>query len=421
MIGPDTEKNPAREPRRKAALFWTVLALAALFMYTRLLANVATLPTGILEDSNDLALYRAAGEALLRGEVPYRDFFIEYPPASLPFFVPPALLGDDILSYISLFTAEMAGLLVVSLVFVGLAARRAGGWGWLLPVVTFAWCTLLLYPVAATRYDAVVALALAVAALLATLGGRWLLLAYASLGAGTAAKLVPMFAAPALALASAVTRRSVVVGGAVFGGVVAVFVVPALALGGGEFLRSFSYHAERGLQAESLMSSVLIVTGNVTNFVFDFGAFEARGPGTTLATTLSLPLTGILLLTTLFFMYRAYRAGDLGAEAFPRYAAALILAFMLGSKVLSPQYMVWLLPLVPLTARGYRGGVVCALFVVACWSTTQLFPLHYDEMLALQAPGTTYLVFRNAVLVALWILLLALPVASSVASSKEVS
>ena len=398
-----------------------MLAAVAAFMYTRLLANVATLPRGILEDSNDLALYRAAGEALLRGEIPYRDFFIEYPPASLPFFVPPALFSDDILSYIGLFTAEMASLLVVSLVLVALAARRAGGWGWLVPVVTFAWCVLLLYPVAATRYDAVVALSLALAALLAGLGGRWVWLAYASLGVGTAAKLVPMFAVPALAVASPVTRRAVVIGGAVFGGMVALFVVPALALGGGEFLRSFSYHAERGLQAESLMSAVLILSGNVTGFVFDFGAFEARGPGTSLAGTLSLPLTTVLLLTTLFFMYRAFRSGGLGAEAFPRYAAALILAFMLGSKVLSPQYMVWLLPLVPLAARGYRGGVLCALFVVACWSTTQLFPLHYDEMLALQAPGTVYLVFRNIILVALWVLLLALPLASPVARSKEVS
>ncbi|MBA3609842.1 MAG: DUF2029 domain-containing protein [Rubrobacter sp.] len=375
-------------------------------MYTRLLGKVATLPEGILEGSNDLSLYRAAGEALLRGEVPYRDFFIEYPPASLPFFVPPALFSGDPLSYIDLFTAEMALLLVACLALISLTARRTTGtWGWLLPAVTFAWCTLLLYPVAATRYDAVVAFTLAVAVAVAALGGRWRLLAYASLGLGTAAKLVPMFAVPALALA----RRSVLAGGAVFSGVVALFVVPALLLGGGEFLRSFSYHAQRGLQAESLMSSVLILTGNVTNFEFDFGAFEARGPGTDLASTLSLPLTGVLLIVTLFFMYRAHKAGRLGPETFPRFAAALILAFMLGSKVLSPQYMVWLLPLVPLAARGYAGAGVCALFVVSCWATTQVFPLNYDQLLALQAPGPGYLVFRNVTLVVLWMLLLVLP------------
>ncbi|MDQ3387282.1 MAG: hypothetical protein M3475_06740, partial [Actinomycetota bacterium] len=184
-------------------------------------------------------------------------------------------------------------------------------------------------------------------------------------------------------------------------------------LGGGEFLRSFSYHAQRGLQAESLMSSILILTGNVTSFDFDFGAFEARGSGTSLASTLSLPFTGFLLVVTLGFMYRAYRNGAFGPEAFPRYAATLILAFMIGSKVLSPQYMVWLLPLVPLAARGRTSAVVCGLFVVSCWSTTMLFPTHYEDLLALQSPGLEYLVFRNIILLALWLLLLLLPIAHS--------
>ncbi|MDQ3387295.1 MAG: hypothetical protein M3475_06810, partial [Actinomycetota bacterium] len=95
-------------------------------MYTLLLRLVATLPEEILENSNDLAIYRNAGESLLRGEIPYRDFFIEYPPASLPFFMPPALFSEGLLSYISLFTAEMGLLLVISLVFVALHARRTG-------------------------------------------------------------------------------------------------------------------------------------------------------------------------------------------------------------------------------------------------------------------------------------------------------
>lgn len=377
-------------------------------MYTLLLRLVATLPEEILENSNDLAIYRNAGESLLRGEIPYRDFFIEYPPASLPFFMPPALFSERLLSYISLFTAEMGLLLVISLVLVALHARRTGAVAWPIPTITFAACVVLLYPIAATRYDAVVAFTLAVAVFATALGGRWNLLAYASLGVGTAAKLVPMFAVPALALSR---WRSAFAGSLIFGGVVAAFVVPAILLGGGEFLRSFSYHAQRGLQAESLLSSILILTGNVTSFDFDFGAFEARGSGTSLASTLSLPFTGFLLVVTLGFMYRAYRNGDFGPEAFPRYAATLILAFMIGSKVLSPQYMVWLLPLVPLAARGPASAGVCGLFVVSCWSTTQLFPNHYEDLLALQSPGPEYLVFRNIILLALWLLLLLLPMA----------
>ena len=63
----------------------------------------AGLPPDLREGSNDLSIYRNAGEAILRGEIPYRDFFIEYPPGALPIFVPPALLTSDKMGYTSLF------------------------------------------------------------------------------------------------------------------------------------------------------------------------------------------------------------------------------------------------------------------------------------------------------------------------------
>jgi hypothetical protein len=108
-------------------------------------------------------------------------------------------------------------------------------------------------------------------------------------------------------------------------------------------------------------------------------------------------------------MYREYRRGRSGFEAFPRYTAALILAFMLGSKVLSPQYVIWLLPLVPLSVGGIAGIVVSAIFLAVCFMTTQVFPIHYGDLLNLQPPGPDLLLARNLLLVLLWILLLLLP------------
>ena len=75
----------------------------------------AGLPPDLREGSNDLAIYREAGEAILRGEIPYRDFFIEYPPGSLPAFVPPALLSARAGTAIDLFSSEMALVLVAAL------------------------------------------------------------------------------------------------------------------------------------------------------------------------------------------------------------------------------------------------------------------------------------------------------------------
>jgi hypothetical protein len=380
-------------------------------LYRQLLVRSAGLPPDLREGSNDLSIYRYAGEAILRGEIPYRDFFIEYPPGSLPTFVPPALFSNDKMGYISLFSSEMALALVAALLLTALAARRIGG-TWVLPAATFAAAAIMLYPVAVTRYDAVVALSLATAVFCATLGGRYLSLAYASLGLGTAAKIVPALAT----LPLATFRRGAARGYVVFFGVLALFFVPALLLAGGGLLVSLAYHANRGVQVESLAASILMKLGWVNEVVFQYGAFEVQGRGVELASSLSLPVTGALLLITAFSTYREYRRGGFEGRAFPRYAAALILAFMLGSKVLSPQYVIWLLPLVPLSAGGLAGIGVSAVLLAVCWTTTQVFPIHYGDLVNLRAPGPDLLLARNLLLVLLWGLLLFLP---GGASKKE--
>ena len=371
------------------------------------------LAADLVEGSNDLLIYRATGEALLRGEIPYRDFFIEYPPGSFVTFIPPALLSTTAAGFVERFASEMALLLVASLVLVALTARRTGGLrAWPIPALAFTTGALMLYPVAVTRYDAFVAFTLAAAAWCTVLGGRYRLLGYAALGLGAAAKLVPALATVTLALVRRNGDRRVFQaawGYGVFFAVLAIFFVPAYLLGGEDLTRSFAYHANRGLQVESLGASVLAKLGLVTDVRFEYGAFEVQGPGTDLLSTLSFPMTATLLLLTSLMAYREHRMGRLDAARFPRYAAALILAFMLGSKVLSPQYVVWLLPLVPLAFVGFTGLGVSAVFLAVCWTTTQIYPNHYADLLEGRPPGAELLLTRNFLLAVLWAAMLFLP------------
>ncbi len=69
--------------------------------------------------------------------------------------------------------------------------------------------------------------------------------------------------------------------------------------------------------------------------------------------------------------------------------------------------MIWLLPLVPLSCGGLAGAVVSAVFLAACWTTTQVFPTHYADLLNFRYPGPELLLGRNVLLVLLWVLLLA--------------
>jgi hypothetical protein len=82
--------------------------------------------------------------------------------------------------------------------------------------------------------------------------------------------------------------------------------------------------------------------------------------------------------------------------------AAAVVAFIAFGKVLSPQYLVWLIPLVPLVELGV-GLVASALLVVALVMTQLEF---YDSDHVAQLGTVSWLVLaRNLVLVAMFVVL----------------
>jgi hypothetical protein len=180
-------------------------------------------------------------------------------------------------------------------------------------------------------------------------------------------------------------------------------------VGGQGFVESFAYHADRGVQLESLISSALMKLGYVDKVTFEFGAIDVIGQGVEFWSKMSLFVTAALLIITAGLMHREYAAGRLGPGQLPRFMAAFLLAFMLGSKVLSPQYVIWLLPLVPLCAGGLWGLGASGLFLATCWTTTRIFPYLYTQLTDLDPSTVNLLVGRNLMLVVLWGLMLALP------------
>lgn len=357
---------------------------------------------GLLDDrpSGDLQVYERYGERMLDGEIPYRDFFVEYPPGALPAFVVPELVADDYRLAFGLLMA-LCGVVTVALAAVVLAHVGASPRRLTLALGFLAAVPAALGPVFLQRYDLWPA-ALAAAAVAALVTGRGDT-GFALLGVGAAAKVFPVVLLP-LALLRAgrrYARRGVVVFVAFGVAVSAAFVL----LGPGGLWHTVSLQVRRGLQVESLGASLLLALGQL-------GAYEpsvvAGKPGSrdlsgSAAEIVGTASTALQLLAIAAVVVLARRA-PLDEERFLLSCAAAVAAVVAFGKVLSPQFLVWLAPLAPLVA-GTAGLAACALLGAAL-VLTQLWVV--DAVTPFDLDGDVWLVLaRNLLLVGVYAVLVA--------------
>jgi Glycosyltransferase family 87 len=359
----------------------------------------------------DLPVYERFGEAMTRGDVPYRDFAVEYPPAALPVFVLPALGEGDSDAYRRRFEGLMAAFGAVTTVCVALAlaalgaARRR-----LVAGVAFAaLAPLLLGSVLLSRFD-LWPTAIVAAAVAAIVSGR-LRLGSGLLGLGVAAKLWPGVLVP-LVLAYVWRtrgRREALVCAGVFAAVVLVCFLPFLLLAPVDVLESVWRQARRPLQIESLGSALLLAGHHL--FGLDLTMKSSSGSQNLdggLPDAIAV-VQGLVQLVVLVALWIAFARGPATRERVVRYAAAAVCAFVVLGKVLSPQFLIWLIPLVPLV-RGRRGLLASALLAVALVLTQLWFPYRYwDLALAFDEPASWLVLARDLVLVALLLVLVEPP------------
>jgi uncharacterized membrane protein len=304
--------------------------------------------------------YQSYGNAVVQGQVPYRDFEVEYPPGALPAFVAPALLSPDP-SQPTQYNRAFEGLMLLcaaaALIAMGFVRR-----GW--PLFAFALAPLLLGSIVLHRYDFWPA-ALAVAAL-AAFERRHEPVAFALLATATAAKVWPAVLLPLFFVAARGRVRAAVV----FAAVLAVWFVPFVAVAPSGVWHSVRSQATRPLQIESLGASALVVAGADVEPFGSHGSDNLRGQGTAAAAT-TLVVLKLATLTTVWIGFSLSRRRYL-----VRWSAAAVAAYVAFDKVLSPQFLIWLLPFVPLV-RGRRGVVASTLLAAALVLTQIEFPYRY--------------------------------------------
>jgi hypothetical protein len=359
-------------------------------------------------DMTDIVdVYRPYALYLAQGAVAFRDFGIEYP----PLFVPLLFAGgnpDSPGRFAVRFALVMIAFMAAAAAITAIAA--ADGTGPRRPYVVaglFAAFTVLLGPISANRYDASVALVLAISLLL-MMREKWSA-AGVAIGIGFALKITPAMLLP-LVLILAPTRRAVraLVGFTVAAAVPFLWVLSLGGQAGRALVGMLAYHLSRPLEVESVLA-LPIWMGKLVGIPVTVG--NAAGSQVIESSLANVLATGSALVliaalgVTFWLVWR--RRTTISAE--PRLIAlatlATLLASLTGSKVLSPQYFVWVIPALALVAVDRKLVGVILGGTLVC--TQVLFPANYEAFVIAQTPGVVALVIvRNLLVIGAFALML---------------
>jgi hypothetical protein len=339
--------------------------------------------------------------------VPWRGFFVEYPPGMMIPVLAPALVTSDGGAYFRLFNLEMEIALTLA---VWLAVRTADRLKLGAGTDALAYAillTLALGVVAVRRYDPCVALAIAFA--VHELARGKAASSGVALGAAIALKGVPILLAPIFAMYALSRGDSRGLGRGAAGCVLTVGLSGLVfaAIAGPHMGDLFAYHGARPLEIQTVYSGLLILARSfdpaLLSVKFSFGSYNGVSPAEPALRTLS---TALLIVGVVASWFAAYRRLSAARDEADRLLAAVeaslacLVAFITLGKVFSPQYCVWLVPLAAIAARSTSGASRGFLLLGFLLAQTE-YPFLFRFIYAILNPWTSVLIFLRTL--CLWL------------------
>ncbi|MDQ0030531.1 glycosyltransferase 87 family protein [Arthrobacter bambusae] len=194
---------------------------------------------------------------------------------------------------------------------------------------------------------------------------------------------------------------------------VAVTAIVALGtyLSGGlpHILDFLTNQGERGMQLEATFStpwvwlSVLNIAGSKIADNVAINSTEVYGPGANVAAFMMQPLFVLAAVAGSALLLWALRRGAEPEELFLEGALMMTTAFIVFNKVGSPQFIIWLAPVVVagLTHDWNRWRVPAALLMGIAMTTFVIYPLFYTPLIHANPVMAAVLTTRNVLLVVL--------------------
>lgn len=384
--------------RRQLTRFTKIFIIASAVFYT------AFYLSGI--DSEVGTLYFRYAEHMASGEMPYSGFDAEYPPFAMLIIFLPRLISFSSFTYQIAFGLEAYLFLLAGVYYTYRIAERHTD----RPsryTDLFIICTVILLDFVLDRYDVFPMVMLLGSVYYFTerrYRASWIMLAL-----GTVTKLYPAIAAPLLliSLIRRGERSEAVKGVAACLLIGCLCMLPFLIADSGTMLMFLTYHMDRGLQTEAPVSSFIMLLGTLgltdVSYIFNYGSDNISGALPDMVAGWMMPLMVVCMLS----VYVAYiiasrrRTDD---ETLIMCVFTTVMVFMLVNKVLSSQYLVWIIPFVVIMVMIADDRKPLHIFYAAVALTQSNLVVNYafrDAGEPFTIPGILILVMRNVLMLAL--------------------
>jgi uncharacterized membrane protein len=349
------------------------------------------------ETLSDLYVYRIFAARVLHGGLPYRDVFFEYPPLAAPAIALPGLFGTTADAFRAAFAGWTLLLAAACVLLTGAIAARTGG-SRRTALFAVAVAPLLCGAMVRTHFD-LAPVALLLAALLALCDERPRL-GLALLALATLTKGFPLLAAaPALAWVAARRGPRIALGSAaVLAVVVAVVVGVTVAVSPSGALDALRYQTERPVQVESSPAIVLRALSSAgAGYATSVNGFGSDGLEHPAAGVVAAAFVALLAVALALLARAPWRRPD--ARTLVLASLATAAAYAVLGKVLSPQYLIWTVPLGAL-ALAWGERLLAAATAAAIVLTQVEFPARYFDVVLRDPPALVLVGVRNAALLA---------------------
>ena len=331
--------------------------IGAFFVIT-ILAVVALLMTGMFHEWNDVYLYFEYSSNIFNGQMPYRDFVFEYPPFTIPFILIPRFFTTDLQIYCTLFSVMTLIFFLLGTVFLLKIAKHFGTTN--VRILIFATVTLVMMNTLVFARNDIIPITICIIGVYLYLQKRYNL-AWIVIAIGAMTKLFPILFLP-MFLIPLIIRKDYrnAIRGIILALTVAVLIsLPFIISDISTAFDYLVYHSERGIQIESIVSSMILMTNlfdpGLVHVVFDYGSYNLVGSIPEAMEPFMMPmLMAAVLVFLLWLLVALYRKRESIEHDNIRKiivigGVILFLIFLTFNKVFSAQFVIWVLLLTALT------------------------------------------------------------------------